>query len=88
MSHFAANFICHFNFPNKTNKILTFSQRWADNSQFAVDHLMGGSPDSAMRLLDDQVGVVDFNPYKYGTLVFFNFVEVSVIITYFIRVKI
>ena len=39
-------------------------QRWADNSQFAVDHLMGGSPDSAMRLLDDQVGVVDFNPYK------------------------
>ncbi|XP_063689653.1 coatomer subunit alpha-like [Bolinopsis microptera] len=40
------------------------AKRWADNSQFAVDHLMGGSVDSAMRLLDDQVGVVDFNPYK------------------------
>jgi len=29
-----------------------------------VDHLMAGGVDTAMRLLDDQIGVVDFTPYK------------------------
>lgn len=37
---------------------------WCNNSHLAVDHVLGGSFESAMRLLHDQVGVVNFEPYK------------------------
>lgn len=40
------------------------SQVWCTNSQLAVDHVLAGSFESAMRLLHDQVGVVVFEPYK------------------------
>lgn len=40
------------------------SQVWCNNSQLAVDHVLAGSFESAMRLLHDQVGVVVFEPYK------------------------
>ncbi|KAJ7321508.1 hypothetical protein OS493_034563 [Desmophyllum pertusum] len=40
------------------------SQVWCTNSQLAVDHVLAGSFESAMRLLHDQLGVVVFEPYK------------------------
>uniref|UniRef100_A0A673L6L9 Coatomer subunit alpha-like n=1 Tax=Sinocyclocheilus rhinocerous TaxID=307959 RepID=A0A673L6L9_9TELE len=40
------------------------TQMWCNNSQLAVDHLLAGSFETAMRLLHDQVGVVQFGPYK------------------------
>ncbi|TRY81974.1 hypothetical protein DNTS_030981 [Danionella cerebrum] len=54
------------------------SQMWCNNSQLAVDHILAGSFETAMRsisekdelcfniqqLLHDQVGVVQFGPYK------------------------
>nr|XP_002131264.1 coatomer subunit alpha [Ciona intestinalis] len=40
------------------------SQVWCNNSQLPVDHITAGSFDTAFRLLQDQVGVVDFKPYK------------------------
>lgn len=40
------------------------AQVWCNNSHLAVDHVLGGSFESAMRLLHDQVGVVNFEPYK------------------------
>nr|CAB3232867.1 coatomer subunit alpha [Phallusia mammillata] len=39
-------------------------QVWCNNSQLAVDHILAGSFDTAFRLLHDQVGVTDFQPYK------------------------
>ena len=39
-------------------------QVWCNNSKLAVDHILGGSFESAMRLLHDQIGVVDFAEYK------------------------
>ncbi|VDM32758.1 unnamed protein product [Hydatigera taeniaeformis] len=36
---------------------------WIDNSPLAVDHILAGSYAQAMRLLNQQVGVVDFKPY-------------------------
>ncbi|KAJ0011557.1 hypothetical protein NQD34_012532, partial [Periophthalmus magnuspinnatus] len=40
------------------------SQMWCNNSQLPVDHILAGSYETAMRLLHDQVGVVNFAPYK------------------------
>lgn len=43
---------------------LSRNQVWANNSNLVADHLRAGSFESAFRLLNDQVGVVDFTPYK------------------------
>ncbi|MED6268154.1 hypothetical protein CHARACLAT_019377, partial [Characodon lateralis] len=40
------------------------TQMWCNNSQLPVDHILAGSFETAMRLLHDQVGVVNFAPYK------------------------
>ncbi|KAK3106032.1 hypothetical protein FSP39_011311 [Pinctada imbricata] len=40
------------------------SQVWCNNSQLPVDHILAGSFETAMRLLHDQVGVVEFESYK------------------------
>eukprot|EP00095_Tigriopus_kingsejongensis_P002882 maker-scaffold52_size450388-snap-gene-3.20 protein:Tk02882 transcript:maker-scaffold52_size450388-snap-gene-3.20-mRNA-1 annotation:"coatomer subunit alpha isoform 11" len=40
------------------------AQNWASNSALPVDHIVAGSFESACRLLHDQVGVVNFEPYK------------------------
>lgn len=40
------------------------SQVWCNNSQIPVDHLVAGSFDSAARLLNEQLGVINFEPYK------------------------
>lgn len=40
------------------------ADRWARNSPLAVDHVAGGSFESAMQLLNRQVGVVNFTPLK------------------------
>lgn len=40
------------------------TQMWCNNSQLVVDHLLAGSFETGMRLLHDQVGVVQFGPYK------------------------
>ncbi|GFG36116.1 hypothetical protein Cfor_03758 [Coptotermes formosanus] len=39
-------------------------QVWVNNSQLPVDHIHAGSFESAFRLLHEQVGVVDFGPYR------------------------
>ncbi|CAF4864256.1 unnamed protein product, partial [Rotaria sp. Silwood1] len=39
-------------------------QAWTQNSKLAVDHVLSGSFESAMRLLHDQVGIVCFDEYK------------------------
>lgn len=40
------------------------SQLWCSNSKLPVDHILAGSFETAMRLLYDQVGVVEFSEYK------------------------
>ncbi|KAK0050417.1 coatomer subunit alpha [Biomphalaria pfeifferi] len=40
------------------------SQVWCNNSQLPVDHVLAGSFETAMRLLHDQIGVVQFDGYK------------------------
>ncbi|XP_053408078.1 coatomer subunit alpha-like isoform X1 [Mercenaria mercenaria] len=40
------------------------AQVWCNNSQLPVDHVLAGSYETAMRLLHDQVGVVNFEEYK------------------------
>ncbi|XP_076029006.1 coatomer subunit alpha isoform X2 [Oratosquilla oratoria] len=37
---------------------------WTQKSQLPIDHVLAGSFESAFRLLNDQVGVVEFTPYK------------------------
>lgn len=39
-------------------------QVWCNNSQLPVDHVLAGSFETTMRLLHDQVGVVQFDTYK------------------------
>lgn len=39
-------------------------QIWMNNSRFAGDHVRAGSFESAFRLLNEQVGVVNFRPYE------------------------
>ncbi|XP_018015149.1 coatomer subunit alpha isoform X2 [Hyalella azteca] len=40
------------------------SQGWSQRSQLAIDHVIAGSFESAARLLHQQVGVVNFEPYR------------------------
>lgn len=40
------------------------AQSWCNNSKLPVDHVLAGSFETAMRLLHDQVGIVDFGEYK------------------------
>jgi coatomer protein complex subunit alpha (xenin) len=42
----------------------SLSHLWCNNSKLPVDHILAGSFETAMRLLYDQIGVVDFNEYK------------------------
>lgn len=37
---------------------------WTQRSQLAIDHVLAGAFESAARLLHDQVGVVNFEPYR------------------------
>ncbi|XP_045595486.1 coatomer subunit alpha isoform X1 [Procambarus clarkii] len=37
---------------------------WTQRSQLAIDHILAGAFESATRLLHDQVGVVNFEPYR------------------------
>ena len=39
-------------------------QQWAAHSQLAVDHATAGAFESAFRILNDQIGVVNFQPFK------------------------
>lgn len=43
---------------------LSRTQVWANNTNLVADHLRAGSFETACRLLNDQVGVVNFAPYK------------------------
>lgn len=43
---------------------LTHEQYWTNNTNLVADHIRAGSFESACRLLNDQVGVVNFAPYK------------------------
>ncbi|XP_062521183.1 coatomer subunit alpha-like [Corticium candelabrum] len=45
-------------------KGMTQAQVWCTNSQFVADHAAAGSLETAMRLLHDQIGVVNFTPLK------------------------
>eukprot|EP00731_Ephydatia_muelleri_P009629 Em0005g215a len=40
------------------------AQNWVNNSPLPGDHVVAGSFDTAMRLLNEQLGVVTFAPYK------------------------
>lgn len=51
---------------------LTQSQVWANNTNLVGDHLRAGSFESAFRLLNDQVGVVDFGAFKPLFMALFN----------------
>ncbi|XP_028409104.1 coatomer subunit alpha-like [Dendronephthya gigantea] len=46
------------------NKGTSQAQVWCNNSRLPVDNVLGGAFESAMRLLHDQLGVVDFAPFK------------------------
>lgn len=45
-------------------KGMSQAQVWCNNSQLPVDHVLAGSFETAMRLLHDQVGMVNFEPFK------------------------
>ena len=45
-------------------------QGWASHSQLVIDHASAGSYESAFRLLHDQIGVVNFAPFKYVQQIF------------------
>lgn len=47
--------------PTKGTSI---AHTWCNNSKLPVDHVLAGSFETAMRLLHDQVGIVDFTEYK------------------------
>lgn len=46
-------------------------QMWVNNSKLAADHILAGSFETAFRLLHDQVGVVNFEPFKQLFMVSF-----------------
>jgi coatomer protein complex subunit alpha (xenin) len=39
-------------------------QTWANSSQLVADHIRAGSYQTAFKILNEQVGVIDFQPYK------------------------
>ncbi len=45
-------------------KGLSKAQNWINTSKIPVDHILAGSFETAMRLLHDQIGVVQFDEYK------------------------
>jgi len=45
-------------------KGVSLAQTWCNNSKLPVDHILAGSFETAMRLLHDQVGIVEFSEYK------------------------
>lgn len=45
-------------------KGLSQAGAWIFNSQLAADHVAAGSFETAFKLLNEQVGIVDFNTYK------------------------
>ncbi len=45
-------------------KGISRQQIWLNNSKLAVDHILAGSFETAMRLLHDQVGIVNFDELK------------------------
>lgn len=47
--------------PNKGQSI---QQHWPNNSGLVLDHVKGGSFETAFRLLNEQIGVVNFKPFK------------------------
>lgn len=49
----------------------THVQYWANNTNLVADHLRAGSFESAFRLLNDQVGVVQFEPFRALFMEFF-----------------
>lgn len=48
------------------------AQVWANNSQLVIDHVMAGSFETAFRLLREQIGVVNFEPYRVHFLSAFS----------------
>ncbi|KAG8185683.1 hypothetical protein JTE90_003222 [Oedothorax gibbosus] len=40
------------------------TQAWCNASKLVIDHILAGSFESAFRLLQDQIGVVNFEPFK------------------------
>ncbi|XP_054718757.1 coatomer subunit alpha-like [Uloborus diversus] len=40
------------------------TQAWVNNSRLVVDHVLAGSFETAFRLLHDQIGAVEFEPFK------------------------
>ncbi|XP_022657939.1 coatomer subunit alpha-like [Varroa jacobsoni] len=42
---------------------LATTQQWVDQSRLAVDHILAGSFDTAMKLLNEQIGIVNFKPF-------------------------
>ncbi|XP_040579551.1 coatomer subunit alpha isoform X3 [Lepeophtheirus salmonis] len=48
------------------------TQLWLNNSQLPVDHIVAGCFESAFRLLHDQVGVVNFEPYRSNFMANFS----------------
>lgn len=46
------------------NKGLSAAQHWANHSPLVLDHVKSGSFESAFRLLNDQLGVINFKPFK------------------------
>lgn len=53
------------------NRGPSHTQYWANNTNLVADHLRAGSLESAFRLLNDQVGVVQFTPYQELFMQFF-----------------
>eukprot|EP00002_Diphylleia_rotans_P013350 TRINITY_DN2609_c0_g1_i3.p1 TRINITY_DN2609_c0_g1~~TRINITY_DN2609_c0_g1_i3.p1 ORF type:complete len:703 (+),score=132.82 TRINITY_DN2609_c0_g1_i3:1710-3818(+) len=47
---------------------VSFSQIWCQNSPFAVDHAAAGSFETAMQLLNKQLGLISFAPLKQNFL--------------------
>ncbi|XP_026472651.1 coatomer subunit alpha [Ctenocephalides felis] len=45
-------------------KGISHTQYWINNSQLPVDHVLAGSFESAFKLLNEQIGVVNFEPLK------------------------
>ncbi|OQR74758.1 coatomer subunit alpha-like, partial [Tropilaelaps mercedesae] len=43
---------------------LATTQQWVDQSRLAVDHILAGSFETAMKLLNEQVGIVNFAPLQ------------------------
>ncbi len=52
-------------------------QQWTNTSKLVVDHILAGSFESAARLLNDQIGVIELRPFKPLFLSTFSRVRAS-----------